>query len=118
MSDVSVISHTTNNSPAASETGSSSQLIAHSSKVPAPQRHNSESILLVKDEQTTGAKMTLPANPMGIKLSEQSDISRSDSKLFPINTYVELNYKSGFGASALDISRYAIIHKNHRINIE
>ncbi|EAT47148.1 AAEL001710-PA [Aedes aegypti] len=51
MSDVSEASHATSMS-ALSSAGSSSQLIAHSSRVRTPQRHNSESILfMTSDEQ-------------------------------------------------------------------
>ncbi|XP_058453199.1 protein Shroom isoform X2 [Malaya genurostris] len=51
MSDVSEASHATSMS-ALSSAGSTSQLIAHSSRVRTPQRHNSESILyMTTDEQ-------------------------------------------------------------------
>ncbi|XP_052864581.1 protein Shroom [Anopheles cruzii] len=56
MSDVSVASHATGTS-ALSSAGSTSQLIAHSSRVRTPQRHNSESILYIErmsnDDQST-----------------------------------------------------------------
>ncbi|XP_052892283.1 protein Shroom [Anopheles moucheti] len=53
MSDVSVASHATSTS-ALSSAGSTSQLIAHSSRVRTPQRHNSESILYMSnDDQST-----------------------------------------------------------------
>ncbi|XP_053673728.1 uncharacterized protein LOC128723988 [Anopheles nili] len=49
MSDVSVASHATSTS-ALSSAGSTSQLIAHSSRVRTPQRHNSESILYMSND--------------------------------------------------------------------
>ncbi|XP_058819561.1 protein Shroom isoform X2 [Topomyia yanbarensis] len=50
MSDVSEASHATSMS-ALSSAGSTSQLIAHSSRVRTPQRHNSESILYMTTEE-------------------------------------------------------------------
>ncbi|XP_053697120.1 protein Shroom isoform X2 [Sabethes cyaneus] len=50
MSDVSEASHATSMS-ALSSAGSTSQLIAHSSRVRTPQRHNSESILFMTSEE-------------------------------------------------------------------
>ncbi|XP_065076775.1 protein Shroom isoform X2 [Ochlerotatus camptorhynchus] len=50
MSDVSEASHATSMS-ALSSAGSTSQLIAHSSRVRTPQRHNSESILFMTTEE-------------------------------------------------------------------
>lgn len=64
----------------------SSQLIVHSSKVRTPQRHNSESVLYMNDEgKTNGTNSTEDLS------SEQFQhrSSRSDNRLFPINTYTE-----------------------------
>jgi hypothetical protein len=71
----------------------SSQLIVHSSKVRTPQRHNSESVLYMNDE----GKMNGTSNNSTEDLSSeqfQHRSSRSDNRLFPINTYTEPQQQS------------------------
>lgn len=80
MSDVSVISQATN----VSNSSTSSQLIAHSSKVATPQRHNSESILYMNDK----LKFNMSADDLSAD-QFQDNSSRRNKKLFPINTYFE-----------------------------
>lgn len=54
----------------------------HSSKVYTPQRHNSESILYMNEDN-----MNSTINVEDINSQHRS--SRSDNRLFPINTYIE-----------------------------
>uniref|UniRef100_A0A336M0T9 CSON009848 protein n=1 Tax=Culicoides sonorensis TaxID=179676 RepID=A0A336M0T9_CULSO len=122
MSDLSVISHATSNS-AISEIGaqnntSPSQLVVHSSRVRTPQRHNSESVLFMKDESMAAVPTTLANSSLGsgpasntvstscldaildetmrhqtqsTGFSRSSDRSsrRNNSRLFAISTYTE-----------------------------
>ncbi|CRK97931.1 CLUMA_CG011304, isoform A [Clunio marinus] len=85
MSDVSVVSQATNTSTLSA----SSQLIVHSSKVRTPQRHNSESVLYMNDESKMNGNTS--NNSVEDLSSEQFQhrSSRSDNRLFPINTYTE-----------------------------
>lgn len=58
----------------------------HSSRVRTPQRHNSESVLYMNDEQ---ASQTSADGSKILSQAEQS--SRANHRLFPVNTYVESN---------------------------
>lgn len=58
----------------------------HSSRVRTPQRHNSESVLYMNDEQSNQT----PANSNKI-LAQTEQSSRNNHRLFPVNTYVESN---------------------------
>ncbi|KAG5682115.1 hypothetical protein PVAND_011494 [Polypedilum vanderplanki] len=85
-SDVSVVSQATSNF------SGSSQHIAHSFKVYAPQRQKSESVLYMDDDDS--------------KLDAGHDdnlhrSSRSNSKLFPINTYIKPSLNESSSASSL-----------------
>lgn len=62
--------------------GSTSQLIVHSSRVRTPKRHNSESVLYMNDDQLSVISDSSKTSP-----SERS--SRSNYRLFPVSTYVE-----------------------------
>lgn len=85
MSDVSVVSQATNTSTLSA---SSQQLIAHSSKVRTPQRHNSESVLYMNDECKMNGSLN-NINDDGSNDHFQHRSSRSDNRLFPISTYTE-----------------------------
>lgn len=62
---------------------SASQLIAHSSRVRTPKRHNSESILYMNDDQISIiSDYSKQASP-----TERS--SRNNHRLFPVSTYIE-----------------------------
>lgn len=64
-------------------TGSASQLIAHSSRVRTPKRHNSESVLYMSDDQ-------IPSTTSNTKILEQTEqSSRNNHRLFPVSTYRE-----------------------------
>lgn len=65
--------------------GSTSQLIVHSSRVRTPQRHNSESVLYMNDDQVSLSSVNNNNN----KTEQQS--SRNNHRLFPVNTYTESN---------------------------
>lgn len=67
---------------------SSQQLIAHSSKVRTPQRHNSESVLYMNDECKMNGSLN-NVNDDGSNDHFQHRSSRSDNRLFPISTYTE-----------------------------
>jgi hypothetical protein len=80
----------------------SSQLIVHSSKVRTPQRHNSESVLYMNDE----GKMNGTNNNSTEDLSNESfqhRSSRSDNRLFPINTYTEPQLSMSLSASTTSL---------------
>lgn len=59
----------------------------HSSRVRTPQRHNSESVLYMNDEQ---ASLTSANSNKNLAQTEQQS-SRNNHRLFPVNTYVESN---------------------------
>lgn len=67
--------------------GSSSQLIVHSSRVRTPKRHNSESVLYLNED---------PSNIVASDATKQTSMetgelrsSRSNHRLFPVSTYME-----------------------------
>lgn len=79
----------------------SSQLIVHSSKVHTPQRHNSESVLYLNND----AKMNGTSNNSTEDLSceqFQHRSSRSDNRLFPINTYTDQSISLSASTTSLD----------------
>jgi hypothetical protein len=67
----------------------SSQHIAHSFKVYAPQRQKSESVLYMDDDDASSHDDNLHRS------------SRSNSKLFPINTYIKPSMHESSSASSL-----------------
>lgn len=58
----------------------------HSSRVRTPQRHNSESVLYMNDDQSNS--LTLNSDK---KLAQSEQSSRNNHRLFPVNTYTEAN---------------------------
>lgn len=80
-------------------TASSQQLIVHSSKVRSPQRHHSESVLYMNEDN----KITTAKNSTEDLSSEsfQHRSSRSDNRLFPINTYTEQPQSSWSASTTL-----------------
>lgn len=88
----------------------SSQLIVHSSKVRTPQRHNSESVLYMNDEQKSICTSNSTEDLMSESSYQQrqfqqrsSDRSnRSDNRLFPINTYTEQPASLNTSTTSLD----------------
>lgn len=87
----------------------SSQLIVHSSKVRTPQRHNSESVLYMNDEQkictsnSTEDLMSESSYQQRQFQQRSSDRSnRSDNRLFPINTYTEQPASLNTSTTSLD----------------
>lgn len=70
--------------------GSTSQLIVHSSRVRTPQRHNSESVLYMNDDQVSLSSVNNNNNNNKTLQTEQQS-SRNNHRLFPVNTYTESN---------------------------
>lgn len=72
-----------------------SQLIAHSSRVRTPKRHNSESVLYMTEEQlnataaATATSTAASASDSSKQSSPRERSSRSNNRLFPVNTYTE-----------------------------
>lgn len=62
----------------------SQQLIAHSSRVRTPKRHNSESVLYMNDDQTN---LNTDISNKATTHNEQS--SRNNHRLFPVSTYTK-----------------------------
>lgn len=101
----------------------SSQLIVHSSKVRTPQRHNSESVLYMNDEQKVlGTSSNSTEDLMSESSYQQrqfqqrsSDRSnRSDNRLFPINTYTEPPASLNTSTTSLD-AKLVIHNISHAI---
>lgn len=61
-------------------------MIAHSSRVRTPKRHNSESVLYMNDDQTI---ITSDCKKQASQNEQQT--SRNNCRLFPISTYTETN---------------------------
>lgn len=68
----------------------SSQLIAHSSRVRTPKRHNSESVLYMGDDQSviSTSSSTDMINKIHSSGGERS--SRNNHRLFAVSTYTEV----------------------------
>lgn len=67
-------------------TGSTSQLIVHSSRVMTPKRHNSESVLYMSDDQ-----ISISSSNNSKKITQTEQSSRDNHRLFPVSTYTEAN---------------------------
>jgi hypothetical protein len=81
----------------------SSQLIVHSSKVRTPQRHNSESVLYMNDEGKMNNGSANSSEDLSSNDQFQHRSSRSDNRLFPINTYTEQTVPSSLSASTTSL---------------
>src|SRR5690349_4171512 len=81
----------------------SSQLIVHSSKVRTPQRHNSESVLYMNDEGKSNGSTNNNNSTEDLSSEQfQHRSSRSDNRLFPINTYTEQPISLSASTTSLD----------------